>query len=215
MYETLDKDLAFSSSLLGKECSRCRKAFRYNRFGKDSSSRDGYKNVCPSCEKSPKISTAEALSMYREMNDNSAAVDSQRRQNELDYLERDSVGRAMDHTNFIHKLKQLLGTRLIVGDAFFLNEFSLYVQDSRCFDTNYVRYVGYIPSGIIQEFSSYKYDKHGVAVDETARGYRGVLMKLIMEKYVTEQECAKVFGYCDEAVWSSTLYNWRNKEQHG
>lgn len=209
---TLNRDLAFSSSLLGKECSRCRRAYSYSYFDKDSSMRDGYSNICPSCKTSPRLSTEEHLYRYREMNDSSAAVEAQRRPDELDYLERDSVGRALKHPEFIKKLKTLLGDKLIVGDAYFLDEFSLYVEDSKYTDSNGVRYIGYIPTGLIQEFSSYKYDRHGVPIDESSRGYRGILLKLIMEGYITEHECAKVFGSCDEKVWCRTLYNWRNKK---
>ncbi len=217
MHETseaniLDRDLAFSSTLLGKECNRCRRAYRYNYFDRDSSSRDGFSHICPVCLKSPRLSTEEHLYRVREMNDSSHAVEAQRRPNELDYLERDSVGNSLHHPQFIEKLKILLGTRLVVGDAYFLNEFSLYIVDPRCVDTNGVRYIGYIPSGLIQEFSSYDYDKHGVAVNEYARGYRGILMKLIMEKYITELDCARVFGKCEEKVWCRTLYNWRNRK---
>jgi hypothetical protein len=208
----LDRDLAFSSSLLGKECNKCRRAYRYNYFNRSSWSRDGYSHVCPECEVSPRLSTEEHVSRLREMNDSSQAVEGQRRPNELEYLERDSVGRALYHSQFIDKLKQLLGTKLIVGDAYFLNEFSLYIQDSRFLNTNGVRYIGYIPSGRIQEFSSYTYDKHSVAIDEHSRGYRGILMKLIVEGYITEQECARVFGPCEEKVWCRTLYNWRKSK---
>lgn len=208
----LDRELAFSSSLLGKECNVCRRAYRYNYFDKSSSSRDGYAHVCPKCVSSPRLSTEEHLSRYREMNESSAATEAQRRPDELDYLERDSVGRSMPHTRFIEKLKKLLRGKLIVGDAYFLNEFSLYVEDPKLTETQGVRYIGYIPTGYIQEFSSYTYNKYGVPIDEHARGYRGILMKLIMEGYVTEHQVEKEFGPCDEKIWCKSLYNWRNKK---
>jgi len=206
----LDHDLAFSRTLLGKECERCRRAYHYNYFDRDSSSRDGRANICPKCKRTPRLSIEENVARYREMNENSAAVDAQRRPDELDYLERDSVGKYLYHPEFIYRLRQLIGTKLIVGDAAFLNEFSLYVEDRRATDTNGVRYVGYIPSGRIQEFSSYRYDRMGVAVDETHRGYRGILMKLILNGYVTEDQVKKVFGHTDEKIWNKTLYNYRN-----
>jgi len=206
----LDHELAFSKTLLGKECERCRRAYHYNYFDRDSSSRDGRAHICPKCKQTPRLSIGENVARYKEMNDNSSAVEAQRRPDELDYLERDSVGRALTHTEFIRKLRSLLGTKLIVGDAYFLNEFSLYIEDSTCTDTNGVRYIGYIPTGVIQEFSSYAYNDHGVAVDETHRGYRGLLMKLILNKYITEEQCNRVFGRTDEKVWCKTLYNLRN-----
>lgn len=208
----LDRDLAFSSSLLGKECNVCRRAYRYNYFDLDSSSRDGRAHICPQCKRSPRLSTEEHLSRYREMNENSAATEAQRRPDELDYLERDSVGRALQHPEFISKLKKLLRGRLIVGDAYFLNEFSLYVEDPKQTETNGVRYIGYIPTGRIQEFSSYEYNKYGVPIDECARGYRGILMKLIMLGYLTEREVEEEFGRCYEKIWCKTLYNWRNQK---
>lgn len=207
----LDRDLAFSSALLGKACGRCNRAYRYNYFNKDSSSRDGFAHICPECMRSPRLSTEEHVTRLREQNDNSAAVEAQRRPDELDYLERDSVGRAMYHTEFIRRLTSIMGDKLIVGDAYFLDEFSLYIRDERCYDTQGVRYIGYIPTGRLQEFSSYKYDKHGVPIDEISRGYRGILMKLIFNGYTSEREVEKVFGFCDEAVWAKTLYNFRNQ----
>lgn len=209
---TLDRELAFSATLLGKECSRCKRAYRYNYFNRSAASRDGYSHICPVCESSPRLSTEEHVLRLREQNDNSAAVEAQRRPDELDYLERDSVGRSMYHTEFISKLRVLLGAKLIVGEAYFLNEFSLYIEDPRCHDTQNVRYIGYISTGKLQEFSSYTYDRHGVPIDEYARGYRGILMKLILNEYVSEQEVNKVFGHCDEKIWTKTLYNFRNKK---
>jgi hypothetical protein len=185
----------------------------YNRFNRSASSRDGFSNVCPFCENAPKLSTEEHVRRLREQNDNSSAVHAQRRPDEIDYLERDSVGRWMYHTQFIAKLRELLGEKLIVGDAYFLNEFSLYVEDPRCTTTNGVRYIGYISTGKIQEFSEYEYDRHGVAVNEVIRGYRGILMALILAECVTEAEVNKIFGYCDEKIWAKKLYNFRNKRQ--
>jgi hypothetical protein len=208
----LDRDLAFSASLMGKACARCNRAYVYNYFDKDSSSRDGYAHICPKCMRSPRLSTLEHVIRLREQNDNSAAVEAQRRPDELDYLERDSIGRQLTHSTFIIRLRKLLGSKLIVGPAHFLNEMSLYIEDNRCVDTKGVRYVGYIPTGLIQEFSSYRYDRHGVAVDETHRGYRGILMKLILNGYITELECNKEFGHTDEKIWCKTLYNFRNKK---
>lgn len=208
----LEYDLAFSKTLLGKACQRCNKAFVYKKFDKDSSSKDGYSNTCPKCKTVPRLSTEENYHRYREMNENSAATEAQRRPDEIHYLERDSVGRALTHTEFVRKLEKLLSGKLVVGDAYFLNEFSLYVVDNKQIETNGVRYIGYIPTGRIQEFSSYNYNKYGVPIDEYARGYRGILMKLIMERYVSEQDVEKEFGPTTELIWCKTLYNWRNQK---
>lgn len=210
-FEYLPSDLFFSRSLLGKECGACHRALPYERFDRDSSVRDGRSNICPSCKAQPRESTAEAYARIRESNLNSEAIKSQRRPDEELYLNRDSVGRALYHNDFIRLLKKLLGPRLIVAPAFFANESSLYVEDLSKVDQNGVQYVGYIEHGKMQEFSSYKYNEYGVAVDETRRGYRGILMKLIILGYLTEDSVRKVFGACDEKIWCKTLYNWRNK----
>ncbi len=206
-YSQLDHDLAFSRELLGKECQACKRALRYVFFDKDSSSRDGYANICPRCKNTPRLSARENLSRMQEANFASEAVKVQRRENELEYFERDAKGRSLTHSDFIHKLRKFLGAKLIVAPAYFLDELSLYVEDGK--HENGARYIGYIQVGIMNEFSEYKYDKMGVPIDEHRRGYRGILLKLIMEKYATEQQCEKVFGPCDEAVWCRTLFNWR------
>lgn len=207
-YNTLDHQVAFSRDLAGKECQRCKRALPYRMFNHSSSSRDGYANVCPRCEATPKLSAAENYSKYREDNFNSEAVASQRRPNEVDYLERDSAGRLLYHSDFLHKLKSLLGTKLITAPAHFLNELSLYIEDSR--EESKCRYIGFIETGLIQEFSSYEYNEYAVPIKETRRGYRGLLMKLIQGKYVTEEQIKKTFGACDEKIWCRTLQAFRN-----
>lgn len=209
-FEYLPKDLFFSKSLVGKECQRCKSALPYDRYNRDSTTRDGRANVCPKCLAAPRENTADAYARIRESNLNSETIKSQRRPDEEFYQNRDSVGRSLYHSDFITLLKKLLGPRLIVAPAFFANEFSLYVQDASKTDSNGVQYVGFIEQGKMQEFSSYRYNEYGVPVDETRRGYRGLLMRLILSGYTTEDQVKKVFGPCDEKVWCKTLYNWRN-----
>ena len=210
----LDHDVAFSRTLCGKECMACKRAYPYRFFDLDSSSRDGRKNICPECIKSPRLSTSEHLAMKQEQTANSHAVTSQRRPDEIDYIERNSRGRELQHTTFIEKLRKLLGPdKLIVGDAYFLDEFALYVKNPARIESNGVQYIGYISTGLIQEFSSYKYNDNFVPIDEEKRGYRGILINLIKQGYTTEEKCSKVFGPCDERVWTKTLFNWRNTKQ--
>lgn len=209
-FEYLPQDLFFSRSLVGKECQRCRAALPYERYNRDSTTRDGRASICPKCLATPRENTAEAYARVRESNHNSESIKSQRRPNEELYQNRDSVGKSLYHTEFIRLLKKLLGGRLVVAPAYFLNESSLYIEDSSKEDLNGVQYIGFVEHGKMQEFSSYKYNEYGVPVDETRRGYRGILMKLILSRYVTEDAVRKVFGVCDEKVWCKTLYDWRN-----
>ena len=209
-YSTLDHKVGFSRELAGKECGRCKRALPYSVFSKDSSSRDGYKDICPRCLATPRLSASENLSKQRE--DNFRSVADQRREDEDLYLDRDDVGRSLTAQEIIVKLKKILGTKLVVAPAYFLNEVSLYVEDKR--QENGFRYVGFLElDGRMQEHSSYRYDDLMRPVDETRRGYRGLLLKLIMSKVITEQECSKQFGICEERIWCKSLYNWRNTEQ--
>lgn len=207
-YNSLDHETMFSTNLVAKTCERCRRVLRFGVFDKDSSSRDGYKNVCPRCINTPRLSAQENYDKYREDNFNSEAVSAQRRPDEDFYMDRDSVGKALYHNDFLHKLKSLLGTKLITAPAHFLNELSLYIEDSR--EESKCRYIGFIETGLIQEFSSYEYNEYAVPIKETRRGYRGLLMKLIQGKYVTEEQIKKTFGACDEKIWCRTLQAFRN-----
>jgi hypothetical protein len=202
----LDHDLAFSSTLLGKECQKCRRAYCYNRFNKSSSSRDGYSHICPQCEKVTPLSTSENTARIREAN--FSAVENQRRPDEEDYLDRDPVGKSIYTNDLISKIRQA-GVLVVAGDAHFANEVSLYVQNSQV--ENGYQYVGWLPVGLVQEFSEYEYNEYSVPVWETVHGYRGVLKNLIANGYLTEQKCDKVFGHCDEKVWAKTMWELRNK----
>ena len=203
----LDYDLAFSSTLLGKACQKCNRAYKYSWYNRSSSSRDGYSNVCPQCEKVVPLSTAENTEHIRESNFHS--VSNQRRDNEEDFLDRDPVGKSIYTSDIISKIRQA-GVPVVVGDAHFANEVSLYVQNNQV--ENGYQYVGWLPVGLVQEFSEYEYNEYSVPVWETVHGYRGVLKNLIANGYLTEQKCNKVFGACDEKVWAKTMWELRNKK---
>lgn len=209
-YSVLDHEVGFSRELVGKECQACRRALKYEIFDRDSSSRDGRKHLCPKCLRTPRLSAFENLARQKEINFNSTA--DQRRQDEDLYLDRDDVGKTLTAQEIIANLKKILGTKIVVAPAYFLNEVSLYVEDKK--HEHGFRYIGFLElDGRMQEHSTYRYDELLRPVDETRRGYRGLLLKLIMSKVITEQECNKVFGVCDEKIWCKSLYNWRNSPQ--
>lgn len=211
-FEPVSHDLLFSKTLLGKECGACHSALPYNRFNRDSSVRDGYALICNRCASAPRESTAEAVARVRESNENSYAISQQKRLDEDLYQNRDCRGRSLYHTDFVHKLKRILGTKLVVAPAHFLNEVCLYISDPKCEDTNGYRYIGFLETdGKMNEFSEYEYNEYGVPIGETRRGYRGILKNLIMQGYITEQQCSKEFGPCDEKIWNRDLYLWRNQ----
>ena len=200
------KKVAFSKSLVGKQCQACNRILRYAFFDRDSTTRDGYSLVCPKCKSTPKLSTAENVSRLKESNFN--AVDSQRRPDEEFYLDRDPVGRALYTPDIISKIR-LAGAKIVAGDAHFEDEVSLYAENSLF--PNGAQYVGWLPLGLVQEFSEYEYNEYSVPTWETVHGYRGVLKNLIALNYITEKKCQEVFGPCDEKVWAKTMWELRNK----
>ena len=124
-------------------------------------------------------------------------------------MDRDAVGTRLHSSDFIAKLK-LAGVNIIVGPAHFLDEISLYVDNSN--GVNPPVYMGWIPIGPIQEFSEYEYNAYLVPTDELVHGYRGILKNLIVAKFLTEERCNKVFGSCSENVWAKSMWDLRNKK---
>jgi hypothetical protein len=211
MYEELnvvDSGVAFSRTLMGKECQACRRILSYKFFDHDSSVRDGYALLCPKCKATPRLSAAENYAAQREANFSSAAVAAQRRPDEEDYLDRESLGRVLWSSDIVHKLKQA-GVDIITGPAAFMGEISLYIKDETL--PAGAKYIGWLNSGQNQEFSEYSYNSYLVPTDEIAHGYRGILRNLVMQGYLTEDKCNKFFGYCTEKVWAKAMWDYRNK----
>ena len=181
----------------------------YRFFDRDSTTKDGRSLICPKCKATPRLSATENFHRQREANFSSAAVSSQRRDNEEDYMDRDSIGRVLYSSDFIQKLKDA-GVKVICGPAHFLDELSLYIDNS--YGAEPPLYVGWVPTGPIQEFSEYEYNDYLVPTDEVAHGYRGILRNLIIGKFLTEEKCNQVFGHCSETVWAKTMFDLRNKK---
>lgn len=208
-YNQISHDMAFSSSLLGKECQSCKRALPFSVYNLDSSSRDGRALVCPKCLATPRLSAKENLSRQREANFSSEAIKSQRRENEEDYLDRDPRGRVLQSTEIVKRLKQA-GVQVVQAPAHFIGEVSLYVEDAKI-PEGYI-YIGWLPVGSVQEYSEYSYNQYAVPTDEIEHGYRGILKNLVIGNYLTEDKCNKHFGPCDEKVWAKAMWNFRNKK---
>jgi len=208
-FDIVDPEVAFSRTLLGKECQLCRRVLRYTFFDRDSTTKDGRSLICPKCLKTPRLSAAENFSRQREANFSSEAIKSQRRENEEDYLDRDPRGRVLNLSDIRLRLEKA-GVKVVVAPAHFLDEVSFYVEDSKA-EGGYT-YVGWLPTGQVQEFSEYAYNAYAVPTDEIEHGYRGLLKNLIISKHLTEDNCNKYFGYCDERVWSKSMWEIRNKK---
>lgn len=209
-YNQVSHEMAFSRSLLGKECQTCHRALPYSVYDLDSSSRDGRALMCPKCKATPRLSAEENYRKQREANFSSEAIKNQRRSNEEDYLDRDPRGRVLTANEIVLRLKKA-GVNVIPAPAHFLDELSLYVEDSRV-EGGYL-YVGWLPIGSVQEFSEYSYNEYAVPTGEIEHGYRGILKNLIISNYLTEEKCNKYFGRCDEKVWAQTMWELRNKKR--
>lgn len=207
-FNQLDHDVGFSRTLYGKECMACKRALAFSLFNRDSSVRDGYAHLCQQCEVSPRLSTAEHVSRLREMNNNSHALAKQRRPDEAHYQSRDFTGKRMEFQEFIRRLKKIY-PYLIVADAYFLNESSLYITDLSA--PSGVRYVGYLNTGVLNENSRYRYNERNVPVEEVDRGWRSILLKMILLGVVTDQAVREEFGPSSDFIWNKTIFNFKNQ----
>ena len=120
------------------------------------------------------------------------------------------IGRIMHSSVLLHKLKtechlnawyaeHILPGRLklIVKQAGKEPEFAVWVQE-----------------GFTSEFTIMKFDEHDVPLDERYRGYRTVLLQLIMKSLISEEDVLKAFGSAigpASVRYNSTLYEWRNR----
>jgi len=76
------------------------------------------------------------------------------------------------------------------------------------------RYLFYIPTGLLPEYSIWEFDKiRDVRLREKQRGWRTVLLRLIKSGMLDESVCNKVFGYPEgeaSTVWHRELFEFRN-----
>jgi len=72
----------------------------------------------------------------------------------------------------------------------------------------------WLQEGFQVEYSWMKFDDHGVPLDERRRGWRTVLLQLILKGILTEQQADEVFGPATGPAserYNSLLYEFRNK----
>jgi hypothetical protein len=71
-----------------------------------------------------------------------------------------------------------------------------------------------VQPGAMPEFSICRFDQQGLIVNEKHRGWRTVLMKLIMKEILTEEQVKEAFGYPEGPAgrrYREGLYAWRNR----
>jgi hypothetical protein len=205
-----------SPEIYGRECAGCHCDFDWIHYRKDSSQRDGYAVLCYSCENSPSMSTADHTARVREKNYNAAA--SQRARFQDDFRNDEArIGRQMYHGDFINVLKKLVPSLYITegniaGD---LAVFRTYPCPQPDLDGRDFRYLFYIPTGLLAEYSLWEFDEiRNIRIKEKQRGWRTPLLRLIKSGLLDESVCNKVFGIpTGEAatVWNRELFEFRNK----
>lgn len=211
---TLDQAVMNSPDLLGKECCGCYSILAYKFFQRDSSYRDGRKDLCDVCAASPRLSTSEHVHRQREMNYRSSANQRWAHQEEL-YDDTPRIGRAMASSDFVNVIQRLIPTLYITegniaGD---LAAFKTYGTPQPQLEGRTFEYLFFIPTGLLPEFSLYEFDARDVPIREKQRGWRTVLLRLIKSRLVSESLAHKVFGTPEGYAASRylrELQNFRN-----
>lgn len=127
------------------------------------------------------------------------------------------MGRIIDSNEFIRilrndcKLKCWYGTpqehenKVIVG---------LYVQAEPGAPLSYI---GWVQQGWMPEYEMINFDSHGVPLNSKHRGWRTVLMQLIMKGALPEELATRVFGEARGPAstrYNRFLHDWRNRPRH-
>lgn len=217
----VDPHVVESKELVGKTCASCQRVLAYEFFEKDSSKLDGRRIQCIDCEAQPRLSTSEHVSRLNEMNFNSDAVKKQRWGHQLDYMNSDArVGNKMHSSEFILKLRNVLGLdKLFLTDGRFLGDIAAYqISGVRRSDFDGPRgdfkYLFYLPTGWLPEYSIYEFDSRAAPVREHRRGWRTPLLRFIKKGLITEDQTNWEFGTAEgiaSTVYKRELYQHRNK----
>lgn len=216
----LDQEIVESPNLLGKECVSCGRILAYAFFRRDSTYRDGRRDQCQSCESSPRLSTSEHTARLKELNYNSHATRRQRWQNQQDYENDEArVGRPMHHSELLRKIRKRIDCLYItdgriIGDLAVFQIFPCAQPDLGGRD---FKYLFYIPTGMLPEFSQYEFDDRDIPIRESKRGWRTVLLRLIKLGLLSEERCDREFGSARgeaSTVWYRQLYEFQIGRAH-
>jgi hypothetical protein len=198
-----------------KECAGCRRIQPFGCFRRDSSYREGVRDLCLDCETSPKLSTEEHLENQREKNYRAASK--QRWSNQEDYENEEARwGYVMDSSEVLRKIFKLIPHDLFITDGRIIGDLALYRvygSPQPDLDGRTFRYLFYIPQSRLPEFSQYEFDHRDVPIREKRRGWRTVLLRLIKTGLVTEEQVEEEFGPAlgeASTVWRRTLWQHRN-----
>lgn len=199
-----------------QECVSCHRSLPLICFRRDASYSKGRYVQCEECEAAPRLSTSEHVQRLRERNSKSWALKQQKWAHQDDY--RNAVarwGRVLHHSEFLRRLTPMLRDVFIrdgnvVGD---LAVYRVYGRPQPHLDGKDFSYLFYMPTGVLPEFSIYKFDDRDVIVGEERRGWRTILLRLIKAGIITEAQSDAAFGEAQgeaSTVWRRQMYITRN-----
>lgn len=215
---SIDYEAGLSNDTLGKECVGCARCLTYNFFQRDSSCRDGFRDLCEQCSSAPRLSINEQSHRMREMNLASEGVKRQRWDHQDELRCGGRVGRAMRSSDFLAVVQKLVPSLYItqgriVGD---LAIFQTAPSPQTAWDGKDFRYLFYCPGNTtLPEFSTYQFDDaRDIAIKEKDRGWRTVLLRLIRAGLLSEETSNRVFGRPEGPAasrWHRSLFQYRNQ----
>lgn len=207
-------------SVYDKQCATCLNIKPFNQFRRDASYREGVRDQCLSCESEPRLSTEEHTARLWEKSYYDHRVKSQRWSHQEDYMDdRPRWGHPMHHSELLYKLRNLLPTELFIIDGNIVGDLAVYQvfgQPQPELNGLTFKYLWYIPTGFMPEFSLYEFDERDVPIKERQRGWRTPLLRLIKSGLLTERQVDKEFGPAEgmgSIVYRRQLYIYRNKHE--
>jgi hypothetical protein len=134
--------------------------------------------------------------------------------NEEDYRDIEPrIGRVLTHADLINLLRKS-GVRCFYIPHPHYDKLTLLV--SNYWATEKPRVAGWVPFGFMPELSVSRFDSHGVNTNERYRGWRTVLMQLVIQDIITEDKINKIFPeprYIKAFHrYNAFMYSWRNRE---
>ena len=126
------------------------------------------------------------------------------------------TGRRMHHSELILRLRKLL-PGLLIMDGNFAGElamFRTFGQPQPRLEGRSFEYLGFMPTGVMPEYSIYHFDARNVPDREEQRGWRTVLLKFVNNGMLTEEQVNRYFGEptgIGSTVYRRQLWKYRNR----
>jgi hypothetical protein len=153
--------------------------------------------------------TKELLAMMREQNDENAEGYQWLKKSEY-ANEEERTGRVMHSAELVNRLRKS-GIKCHYRQHVHADKAVLYITVG-----GREELAAWVQQGNMPELSMMNFDEHGVPTNEKRRGWRTVLLQLILKGYITEDKAVKFFGHPKLTAafdrYNSTMYSWRNRD---